>query len=123
MKKKTENILEMIPTRLVEHTADEAGTITLHVPRFKTAWMRKLFLPKKKNPVVNVTLDAFGSHVWLSIDGSHSVHAIASSLLETYGDAVEPVYNRVGTFVNQLTRNEFISLRRAESQQSPSNQS
>ncbi len=109
-KKEPVNLFDLSPKREVEHRMEENGRVTLLVPRFQFAWMRKFFLPRGKNPHVLVALDEFGSHVWLASDGSATVGRIAENLRETFGEKAEPVYDRTAVFIQNLLRHRFISF-------------
>lgn len=110
MKKDPVNLFDLAPKREVEYRTGEDGRVTLLVPRFQFAWMRKFFLPRGKNPHVLVALDEFGSRVWLACDGSASVARIAGTLRELFGERVEPVHDRTAVFIQNLLRHRFISF-------------
>ena len=110
-KKKAEvNLLDLIPRRKVEFTVDDQDIVTIVIPRFKKEWLRRLLVPKRKKPIVNIALDQFGSRVWRQCDGATSVGMIADQLHADFGESVEPVYERVGVFVKQLLVHGFIAL-------------
>jgi hypothetical protein len=113
MKKSPEsNLLDYIPVQLVawqENT--ETNLIVLLKPKFNNKILKKYFLPQLKNPNFRVNLDEYGSRVWKLIDGSRTVLQIAENLEETFGESVEPVYERVGNFMRSLENNKFIGYR------------
>ena len=111
-KKKAEpvNLFDLIPKREMEFRVEENGNVTLLVPRFQSAWMRKFFVPRRKNPNIHIALDEFGSHVWLACDGTASVARIAETLRATYGERAEPVHDRTAVFIQNLLRHRFISF-------------
>ena len=104
------NLLDLVPQRKVDFTVDEDGRVILVIPRFKREWLRRLFVPKRKAPNVNVTLDQFGSRVWRQCDGATSVGRIAEQLREEFGEAVDPAHERVAVFMKQLLGHGFITL-------------
>lgn len=114
MKQKTEtkerNLLELIPSRLVQFKEDENGRMILLIPRFKKEWVKKLFLPKSKDPNIHISLDEFGSVVWNHCDGRKTVAQIAGFLQAQFGEKVDPVHERVAMFIQHLLRQRFISL-------------
>ncbi len=104
------NLLDLTPVRqLASDTADD-GLVTLIKPRFTNRFMVKYVLPLFSRPDFRVTLDRFGSHVWTRIDGATTVRDIGASLRLSFGEEVEPVYQRLGLFCRQLAANSFIRL-------------
>ncbi len=104
------NLLEMYPAPAIRWEQEEDGSITLFTPRFSNKWMVKHVLPRMKNKDLKIHLDEFGSWVWQQIDGHTTVLQIAKNLYEKFGEKVEPVYDRLGLFINHLARRQFISL-------------
>lgn len=104
------NLLEMYPAPAIRWEQEEDGLITLFTPRFSNKWMVKHVLPRMKNQDLKIHLDEFGSRVWQQIDGRTTVLQIANNLYEEFGEKVEPVYDRLGLFINHLARRQFISL-------------
>jgi hypothetical protein len=106
------NLLDFIPVQQVEWRENpENNLIILLKPKFNNSFLKKYLLPNFKNPNFRVNLDEYGSKVWRLIDGSRSVQQIADSLRETFGESVEPVYDRVGQFMRSLSSNKFIIYR------------
>jgi phage-related protein len=70
----------------------------------------KYLLPHLKKRDFKIKLDEFGSCVWQQIDDRKTVMQIGGHLKEQFGEQVEPVYERLGMFVNLLARRNFISL-------------
>jgi len=108
-KEETANLLDLVPERLLESNTAEDGKVTLRKPRFKSRLLLKWF-PRLARKQDTVGLDRFGSHVWARIDGQVTVREIGASLRETFGEEVEPVYQRLGLFCRQLAANRFIRL-------------
>lgn len=52
-----------------------------------------------------VTLDEFGSWIFLQIDGKKNVKDIGESLEIKYGDKVHPLYERLLLFLNHIDIN------------------
>jgi hypothetical protein len=106
------NLLELRPSRLVEceHTAE--GRVVLLKPKFTWGPLAKLLQPRLKRPHFKVHLDEIGTFIWDRIDGDTGVGAIADAAREHFGAKIEPVYERVKTFLNQLERGQFIRIPR-----------
>ena len=109
-KKQTVNLLDLVPQRVADSVQDEEGIVSLRIPRFKNERLRTILTPSKRKPFVHLKLDRFGTHVWNAIDGRRDVAALAESLLEAFGEEVQPVHERVGGFIRELERNGFIRL-------------
>ncbi len=107
---KPANVLEMYPTQNVIWETLEDQNIALLVPKFKNKFLVKYLVPKMKNPNLKIKLDKFGTRVWQYIDGKNSVMQIGNHLKEDYGQDVEPVYERLGLFINLLAQRNFITL-------------
>jgi hypothetical protein len=114
--RKLVNYLEMIPVRNVQEFTEEAGKITLLVPKFRHGWMLRWLVPAKKSKHFRVHLDEMGSRVWKLIDGQQNVGQICG-LLENAGNEENPVENalemRVTGFLTQLYKNRFVVFRKA----------
>jgi len=105
------NLMELVPLRRLGHINLEGELVALEVPRFKSAWAQRLFLPRRRKPNVQVKLDAIGSFVWGRCDGNRSVGQIAEDLVERFGDEVRPAAERLSAFILHLKRQGFIDLR------------
>lgn len=105
------NLLDFYPHRSVEWERNDAGRIVLLVPRFSNRWMVKNILSRMKNKHLKIHLDEFGSWVWQRLDGRTAVREIGTGLVAAFGDSVEPVYPRLGLFINALARRRYIFLK------------
>ncbi|HUV36250.1 MAG TPA: PqqD family protein [Patescibacteria group bacterium] len=102
------NLLDLIPKRTIEHEIGDDNLVTLLAPRFKSAFLRKWLEPRLKQPFLKVKLDEVGSTVWLLCDGIRTVKEIAEPLRERFQDSLEPCYDRLGAFLQQLEGARFI---------------
>lgn len=105
------NLLELIPHRLCEFDVDEKQIVTVKMPRFQKKWMLQNLVPRWKSPTINTKLDSVGSFVWLQSDGTQTVFDIAERMREEFGEDIEPVYDRLKLFLQQLGRREYLQLR------------
>lgn len=103
------NLLELIPNRVIEYDADENVIVTLQAPRFKSDFMRKWLQPRLKRPFLRVELDEIGSSVWMLCDGRRKIGEIAEIMQRRFGDKIEPCYDRLGAFFQQLEHARFIA--------------
>lgn len=114
MKKKDDNLLDYIPHRSekLKWSQDEDEIVTLH--RENTGVFNRLSQRLFYKPAVtHIRLEAYGSFLWRHMDGERSVGEIAALLKERFGEAVEPLYPRVGQYCRILQNNRFIRLKKA----------
>jgi hypothetical protein len=104
------NLLELIPRRRVDFTTDEEGRVTLKMPRFHHPLAARFFGPFLRSPTFDLRLDAFGSFVWGQCDGSTTVARIGERLRESFGEEVEPLYDRLGNFLRKLEREDLLQV-------------
>ncbi|MBN2354964.1 PqqD family protein [candidate division KSB1 bacterium] len=107
-----ENLLDFTPQPAVPWETQENGLIALKWPRVGNKYLQTLLLPRLKHPYMLIHLDGYGTSVWRQMDGRKTVGEIGASLREEFGDSVEPVFERLGLFINLLARRKFITLAR-----------
>ncbi|MDZ7316273.1 MAG: PqqD family protein [candidate division KSB1 bacterium] len=103
------NVLEMIPSRSAAFEEQE-GKIVLLLPRQPIPLLGRFFRRFREPLPVRLHLDEYGGFIWRQIDGRTPVKEIAVALRNRYGEAVEPVYERVGLFINKLAHQQLIAL-------------
>ena len=111
---KEDNFLELIPVRTDALKWHEGGDGLIHImiPR-KEILDRLVRLFKKTPEQMRVDLDEIGSGAWKLMDGERTIGEICDLMIERFGDDVDPVYERVGTYINILRNNKFIILKKA----------
>ena len=102
------NILDLTPIRLLQHKVKSDGLIDVLVPRFKIKFLQKL-IPKHRNQYINANLDELGSATWELIDGRHTATEIANILNKKF-ENTEQIHQRVGLFLQNLNKNNFITF-------------
>jgi hypothetical protein len=98
------NIIFKISDNL-EYEVDKDGIVTVlekqdhKIQKF----FRKLkfAIPEYKK----ITMDEYGSYVFLQIDGSKTVKDIGETLEVKYGNEVHPLYERLLLFLNHIDAN------------------
>lgn len=109
--KKNDNLLALIPVMNSElkWRINEEGNVQMVIPRTKMldTIVRK-FIKTPETMVID--LDEMGSFIWNQIDGKKSVGEIAIHLKEEFGEMVEPLYERLGIYLNILRNNKWIEL-------------
>lgn len=102
------NLLDLIPEKNIEWEKNEKGLIVLLKPKYKNPFLAKHLLPRLKNPYYRVKLDAVGSFIWELCDGHSTVKELGRKLKDKFKDKVEPLYDRLGLFLQNLEKNHFI---------------
>ncbi len=108
---KNDNFLELVPkkTEKYEWEMSEDGLVRIIIPRegLLDKAVRIFFKTPK---VMKIDLDSYGSFIWNNIDGSKNIEEIANILSRKFGKDVEPLYDRIGTYINILRNNKFITV-------------
>ncbi|MBN1222679.1 MAG: PqqD family protein [Candidatus Aminicenantes bacterium] len=106
--KKEINLLELVPTKNIDWEKNKEGFVVLLKPKFRHPFFRKHILPKLRSPHYQVKLDDVGSFFWESCDGRSTVMEIAGRMKIHFGEKIEPVYDRLILFLQNLEKNKFI---------------
>lgn len=106
------NYLEKVPVRVpsIGWSADESGAVTLEIEN-KGLFNRiaqKLF---KRPKISYIHLDENGSFVWQQIDGERDILGIGEAVKEHFGDAAEPLYERLAQFLGILESYRFVNFK------------
>jgi hypothetical protein len=110
---KGKNLLDLVPKKLVESEKREdgkSGELDLLLPRFNNPFFLKYFVPKRKSPYIKIKLDKLGTAFWELCDGNSTVYEIGIKLKETFGDTIEPTYERLRVFIQQLIKRDCLTL-------------
>ncbi len=110
--KSRKNLLDFVPVKNTnpkyESVKDEIGIITIKIHRnsLMDRFVRKFI---KKTPLTfDVKLDEFGSFIYDIIDDKKNIYEIGEIVKEHFGEDAEPLYSRLGAFMNLLKNNNFI---------------
>ena len=60
--------------------------------------------------VSHISLDKYGTALWLMIDGKNTVYDIVQGMEEKFPDEKDKMINRVVTFMTTLDTNHFINI-------------
>jgi hypothetical protein len=104
------NLLELTPFHIYQHEVEDNGIVAVLIPRFHNKLLAKTIGTMLKSPYVKVKFDEFGSSTWLKIDGKKSILTISDELIKNYGEKIQPAYERVSKFLNQLYLYKFINF-------------
>ena len=86
------------------------GSVILDIPN--TGFFNKLaqaFFHKPK--VSHITLDKYGSKLWLLLDGKNSVYDVVNAMKESFPQEQGRMLDRVITFFHTLQINKYIFLK------------
>ena len=108
--KEPRNLYELKPRRLVEWEVSQESRVTLLIPKFSKGFLARALQPRLRRPLFRINLDEFGSFVWLSCDGNADVRSIGEHMMDKYGPAAEPVFDRIAQFLRQLESSNFIDF-------------
>lgn len=111
--KRKDNFLKLIPLKneKFEWKINDEGLVQIIIPR--NGILDRIVRVFFKTPeVMRIDLDKYGSCVWNSIDGKRNVEEIGRILKEEFGNEIEPLYQRLATYINILRNNKFIILSR-----------
>jgi hypothetical protein len=102
------NFLELKPLRLVQWEVSKQGRAVLTAPKFSSRILVKWLVPLLSKPFFRVRLDEYGSFVWLRCDGQTTVEMIADQAYAEFGESVQPLYERLISFLHKLEREDFV---------------
>ncbi|MCK4537832.1 MAG: PqqD family protein [Candidatus Krumholzibacteria bacterium] len=118
MKKKDKptevNLLELIPSRLMEYETGDDGLVTIIAPRKVGRIMKALLGSRAKKKVTRWVLDDIGSAVWTLCDGERTVGRIGEIMKEDFGERIEPCFDRLALFFGQLEGARYMEYRNLE---------
>ena len=108
-KKQKENYLDFVPLINPQNTWDEGedGIVTIHMVHrgFYDKLAQKVFHTPR---VSHIKLDEYGSFLWKKSDGVQRVGALAQQMKSQFGEAAEPLYDRLVKYMQILHNNRFV---------------
>ncbi len=106
-----DNFLDLVPVRSekIKWVTLEDDMVQIQIDR--NSWLDKAVRVFFKTPtMMKIDLDQYGSYIWTAIDGESDISEIAEGFKAKFGQEVEPLYERLGSYVNILRNNEFVKL-------------
>jgi len=110
-KESTINLLDLIPSRILKWEKNDEGLVILLKPKFKSPILSKHLLPRMKSPYYKIKLDFIGSYMWLACDGKRNVQGIGKMLEEKFEEKIDPLYDRLALFLQNLEKHRFIQYK------------
>lgn len=107
--KKQDNFLDYIPKHndLFPFEKNQNGHVEIRMEN-RGLIKRLTQLLLKKPRYTYIELDDFGTFVWEQIDGENTVYEIGKRVKEQFGEAAEPLYERLCQYIRALRTNRFI---------------
>ncbi len=105
------NFLDMVPSKSekIRWVVLENEIIQIQIDR--NSWLNRAVRLFFKTPeMIKIDLDQYGSFIWNMMDGTRNVGHIADEFKACFGEEVEPLYQRLGTYINILKNNDFIRI-------------
>lgn len=108
-KNKNENYLDKIPSRpeTIGWKTDENSIVTLEIENkgvFNFLAQKLLKKPK----ISYIHLDELGSFVWTVMDGERNIAELAEEVKAKFGDAANPLYERLAKYFQILDSYGFV---------------
>lgn len=107
------NLLDLVPVRAIEWQKAE-GFVILLKPKFKNTFLARHLLPRMKSPHFKIKLDEIGSFFWENCDGIKNVKEISEIHHKKFAEKVEPLYDRISLFLQNLEKNGFIYMKKKD---------
>ncbi len=104
------NLLSLTPRRTVEWVEGENGNVVILFPKFRNKFLVAWLLPMLSKKNFRIKLDAHGSFLWRLFDGSTKVEEMGVRMEREFGKDAEPVFERIGKFLQKLEKEKFITL-------------
>lgn len=105
------NLYELRPKRMRSFEELDDGTIDVLIPRYGNNFVGRVLKKVLNERPVRVRLDDVGTSVWRLCDGDRTVLEIGRTMRSRHGDGIEPVFDRLETFLKQMQRAGLIELK------------
>lgn len=109
-RKKSLNLLELTPSKLVPWEPGEDGTVVVLLPKFRNPLLVRWLVPRMKSPDIRIKLDKIGSFVWTLCDGKTTVAEIADRMVAEFGDSAAAAHDRIRQFLFSLEKADLVNL-------------
>jgi hypothetical protein len=102
------NLLTLVPERTKDYVLRDDGLVDVIIPRFGDGRVAKVLETLIKRSPILLKLDEVGTLTWHLCDGKHTVAEIGDQMQKTFGQKVEPVYDRLALFFKEMEKRELI---------------
>lgn len=104
------NLYDLVPSKRRRYRELADGTVEVYMPRYGEGRVGRILAWMLSDRPVRIHLDEIGARVWHLCDGSRNVHEIGRSLHAELGERIEPVYDRLETFIKQMKKAGLIDF-------------
>ena len=111
MNKNVENLYDLVPEQRYGFEELENGAVDVLMPRYGSGRLGRLLHSFLNPKPVRIHLDGVGATVWRLCDGHRSVYEIGKIMGDEFGERIEPLYDRLSTFVLQMKRSDLIDFK------------
>ena len=106
------NLFDLVPYISEHITTEKEGELSvITFPRFRSKFMQKYFVPKKRSAMLRIRLEEHGTAVWDLIDGKRTILEISEMLAEHFNHENRYEY-RVADYFVQLYKQGFVKNRK-----------
>ena len=106
---KAANYLDKVPAHSIRYRCGTDGPGRVVILRNNEGLFNRIAQRFFHKPAVSyIHLDEMGSFIWMNINGRRSVYDIAGLVEEHFGEAAEPLYNRLVRYMGTLSKCGFI---------------
>lgn len=102
------NLLTLVPERRREFEYRHEGLVDVLMPRWGTGPFGKVMGLFFKRSPIKIKLDRIGSFAWNLCDGTNTVADIGEKMEHEFGEKIEPVYDRLAMFLQQMEYGKMI---------------
>jgi hypothetical protein len=104
------NLLDVKPQRTAQWVQEGDETVVILIPKFNNPFLVRWLLPYFKSQNFRLSLDRYGSAMWMACDGSATVADVIETMKQHFASEAETMSDRVIAFTRHLMREDFITL-------------
>lgn len=112
-KREEKNVLDYVPMKkeAIRWDMDEAGNVVIHMEN-KGFFAKVAQIAFGRPRFSHITLEKFGSFIWLRMDGVKTIYDIALEVKEEFKEEAEPLYERILQYFRTLHGHDFIKWKK-----------
>ena len=105
------NLLDVKPQHSAHWVKEGDETVVILIPKFSNPFLVRWLLPYLKSQHFRLSLDRYGSAMWIACDGSTTVADVIETMKRRFEDEADTMADRVIAFTRHLLREHFITLK------------
>lgn len=115
MRNKHDNFLDYIPIISDEITWSVDSNHLVRIEKCNRGIYNRIAQVLFKRPKKSyIDLDQYGSFIWKNLSSTNTIYDIGELLKKEYADEIEPLYDRLTTYIRILKNNRFIILQKKD---------